>query len=190
MATRGPALMAPPLGRSAARYRGATLLDSYGVVLPADTPRDAYWLARLAFTQPPAIVRGLMAMRDTVMARFGVRTSGEMRGREDDGRHIDFFPVIAAAAHEVEVGLDDRHLDFRAWITLDDTPDGLLLSLTTAAWAHNRLGRTYLHVITPFHIAIVRASLRRAATRAAQPSWRALLNDDRAAAMMQPPGTP
>lgn len=155
----------PPLGRKAERYRAATLLDSYGIVLPRDAPADIERLAHLALGDPPAVVRGLMSVRDTIMSHFGVRTSREARALTTARPHIDFFPVLACSDHEIELGFDDRHLDFRAWLTLGTAPDGPMLRSTTAAWAHNLLGRSYLRIIEPVHEAIVRSSLRRVVHR-------------------------
>jgi hypothetical protein len=61
------------------------------------------------------------------------------------------------------VGEDDRHLDFRAAILQrTDAAGGRELVVVTVVHCHNRLGRTYLAVIAPFHRTILRANLERA----------------------------
>lgn len=164
--------MQPPFGVGAERYRNSTLLDSFGVVLPKDTRKDLYLLTRLALSKPPVIFRVLMAIRDRIMSVFGVHTSTQMR--QLDRRHIDFFPLLSLTNDEIELGLDDVHLDFRAYITLGDTDEGLVLQATTAAKAHNLLGRIYLAMILPFHMVIVRASLVRLLLRLDDPAWRSI----------------
>lgn len=163
--------MAPPGGFFADRYRNADLLDSFGIALPPETPCDAGRLARLALSEPPLLFRALMALRDSVVSIFGIHTSGQMRHLPDPLSHIDFFPLLSASQNEVELGLDDRHLDFRTWITFRETAKGAILTSTTAVWTHNAGGRVYLAVIRPFHIAIVRASLRRVVKRLRDPAW-------------------
>jgi hypothetical protein len=153
----------PPGGPGAVRYAGADLLDSYVVDLPAHSADDIGRLAELALSNPPASVRTLMAVRDAIMSRFGVKTSFEVRKADDGLPRIDFFPILAKSDHEIELGFDDVHLDFRAWLTLISTSQGRSLQSTTVARAHSLLGRGYLAIIRPFHVAIVRAGLRRAA---------------------------
>jgi hypothetical protein len=156
----------PPEGRSSPRYAAADLLDCYAVNLPPQAPDDARKLARLVFRDQPRAVRGLMTLRDAIMTRFGVKTSDEIRSEESTRGHIDFFPVVAESSDEVEMGADDKHLDFRAWVTLDNDGGQRRLRLTTAVRVHNLLGRSYLLAILPFHVFIVRSLLRRLALRA------------------------
>lgn len=59
----------------------------------------------------------------------------------------------------------DRHLDFRTWLTILGSGDQRRFASTTAATAHNLLGRSYLVAIRPFHVVIVRANLRRLVRR-------------------------
>jgi hypothetical protein len=77
---------------------------------------------------------------------------------------IGFFPVLSKSAGEMVMGGDDRHLDFRvAVLVRADAPGGRELVVVTVVHCHNRLGRTYLAVIAPFHRTILRANLERAA---------------------------
>lgn len=162
---RAFAIAPPPASAIRDWYEGADLLDSYAVPLPARAPDDARVLARLALERPPAAFRLLMGMRDAVMNVVGVKTSADIRAQADGRDRINFFPVIASSAAEVVLGEDDRHLDFRTAVTLVHERDRRLLVSTTSVRCHNRLGRVYLAVIRPFHIAIVRHGLEQLAQR-------------------------
>lgn len=153
----------PPGGVGAVRYAGGDLLDSFVVDLPPGSAQDIGRLAELALAEQPKSFRTLMAVRDTIMARFGVKASGAVRVANDGLPRIDFFPILAISDCEIELGYDDIHLDFRAWLALIVTPQGRSLQSTTVARAHNLLGRLYLGIIRPFHVAIVKAGLSRAA---------------------------
>jgi hypothetical protein len=60
------------------------------------------------------------------------------------------------------MGGDDRHLDFRVAVLVRmDAQGGRELVVVTVVHSHNRLGRTYLAVIAPFHRTILRANLER-----------------------------
>jgi len=139
-------------------YDGADLVDAYAVRRPAGAPRDAGAIAARLMARPPAFFRILLKMRDAIMARFGVRTTAELR--QDSRPRIDFFPVISREPHEIVLGEDDRHLDFRLSVLLG--PDDQVIA-TTAVRCHNALGRLYLAAIMPFHVLIVRTLLRRLA---------------------------
>jgi len=54
----------------------------------------------------------LIALRDTLVAGFGLKTSSELRDDVATDR-IDFFRVYDRRRHEIILGEDDRHLDFR-----------------------------------------------------------------------------
>ncbi|MEQ8346841.1 MAG: DUF2867 domain-containing protein [Sneathiellaceae bacterium] len=165
------AVAPPPRSGLAALYPGADLADAYAIALPATASGDVEALARAVFGRPPPWFNGLMAVRDAAMARFGVKTARRLRRAgpaATDGRFIDFFRIRDRTDTELVVGEDDRHLDFRASVMLCPQPDGGRdLVATTVVHCHNRLGRSYLAVILPFHRLIVRGNLR----RAAQAGW-------------------
>ena len=61
------------------------------------------------------------------------------------------------------MGEDDRHLDFQVANLLRTGAAGRReLVVVTVVHCRNRLGRTYLAVIAPFHRTILRANLERA----------------------------
>jgi Protein of unknown function (DUF2867) len=150
-------------------YKGADLADAFAVTLGKAHDGDIRTLAQSILGDPAPWVRMLLALRDAAVAGFGVRTSGEMRraAAKDRGGHIDFFRVRRQSERELVVGEDDRHLDFRASILLRPGVDGGgdELVVTTVVHCHNRLGRTYLALIAPFHRLVVKTSLGRAARK-------------------------
>ena len=156
----------PPKGASAERYKNAALLDSYAVFLPEKSIVDARQLAELTLGDQSPVAQALMSMRDKIMGKLGVLTSEQMRDTSV-GDKINYFPVVAESRSEIELGMNDRHLDFRVWFTLDETSQGLRARSTTVVRTHNLLGRAYITIIRPFHVRIVRGALRRAATRLA-----------------------
>lgn len=169
-ASKGVFVTPPPL-RAKNHFSSPDLIDCYGVMLPEGTRADAYWLAQIAFSKPPALFRGLMKLRDMIVSPFGVKTSEEIKHHDSNLDHIAFFPVIHSSPDEVELGMLDSHLDFRAWFTLDATDAGMMLRSTTSVKVNSWFGRIYLFVITPFHVAVVRSALRRVVSRSGDPDW-------------------
>ena len=148
----------------AAWFAHADLLDSYAIDLPAGHG-DAPHLAKAMLGGSPRWLKGLLAIRDAVMARFGVKTTAQLRRDAGASGRIGFFPVVSSTSGEIVLGENDRHLDFRLSVRIE-RGDGALdrLVATTAVHCHNRLGRVYLRVITPFHHLVVRSLLARAAS--------------------------
>ena len=79
---------------------------------------------------------------------------------------IDFFRLYEIAGDEAILGEDDRHLDFRVSVQRRSGD----IVVTTVVRCHNRLGRLYLALITPFHRIVVRSMLQRAGQRGWPPS--------------------
>jgi hypothetical protein len=113
-------------------------------------------LARAGFERPAGWIRALTRVRDAVMATVGVKSSRAIgAAAAARGPVIGYFPLLSKSAGELVVGEDDRHLDFRVAILLrTGAAGGRELVVVTVVHCHNRLGRTYLAVIAPFHRAI------------------------------------
>ena len=162
--TKAYAVPAPPDSVLAPLYVGADLLDAFAIHLPAGASDDPEVLARVAFERQAAWIRALTWVRDTVMATVGVKSSRAI-GAAAVARGlkvIGYLPVLSKSAGEMVMGGDDRHLDFRvAVLVRTDAQGGRELVVVTVVHCHNRLGRTYLAVIAPFHRTILRANLER-----------------------------
>jgi hypothetical protein len=161
---RAYAVAMPTESVLASLYGGADLLDTFAIRLPAGASDDVEVLARAAFERQAIWIRALTLFRDWVMSPVGVKpTSAIGAAAAASGDVIGFFPVLSRSARELVVGVDDRHLDFRAAIQLrSGAAGGAEMVAATVVHCHNRLGRMYLRIIAPFHRTIVRANLERA----------------------------
>ncbi len=157
----------PAESRLLAVYDRTDLADAYSIALPRGTSSDPELLARFVFSHQPRWVAALMAVRDTVVAGFGLKTGRSLRLPEQQRGRIGIFRVYETSAREVIMGEDDKHLDFRASVFLrpasDDVAAEAHLVLSTVVHCHNLLGRSYLRLIAPFHRMVVQAFLRSAA---------------------------
>ena len=159
------------LSRRAARVRSAApptdgllaepvpdVADSFTVALPPGASTDVDVWRRRLFASPPAIVQRLLRLRDVFVRPLGLRTASG-----DDP--LEGFPVLGRGEHEVLMGLDDRHLDFRVSLRLLQSGGAAeSLQLTTTVTFHGAPGRLYFALIRPFHRRIVPAMLRSAVT--------------------------
>lgn len=155
----------PPGSRATRFYRSPDLADAYAVRLPDGATRDPEALARFMFaTQAPWVAR-LMRLRDRIVGAFGIKTSGQLLADRGAGaaRRISFFRIYAQDAHEILLGEDDSHLDFRVSVRCESIDGITHVVATTVVQCHNVLGRLYILVIAPFHRRVVRSALQRAA---------------------------
>ncbi len=109
----------------------------------------------------PGWISALMALRNYLVAPFGLKTPSPIR--QASARTIGIFPVLSETPGRLVAGFDDSHLDFRVVVDVATSRDGQRVTATTLVLAHNWLGGVYLAIILPFHRLIVRSMLRRVA---------------------------
>ena len=144
-------------------FKKGDFLDCYSVQLGRENlPIDQ--IAQHIFIGLPAWIDTLLFLRDAAVGPFGLKKTAdlprdtEMREQVKAGEAINFFPVQSVADNEIILGEDDRHLDFRIAVYRDREKPGRI-SLATLVHTHNCLGRTYLRLISSFHVLIVSARL-------------------------------
>ena len=149
-------------------FKSVNLADAFSIRLPSGASKNPDVLARFIFSVQPSWIGAFTSVRDAIVAAFGLKTAKHLATLSSDSaaQRISIFRVFSISETEVVLGENDKHLDFRVSIlcTPDSPPStGNQLTLSTVVHCHNRLGRTYLSVIAPFHRQVVKASLRRAA---------------------------
>jgi len=144
-------------------------LDCYTVRIgPGEPPIEK--IAQDIFVDLPWWVNMLLAIRDFGVSLFGLKTTAKLSANNTlksslrVGEPVNFFCVRAIYDHEVILGEDDKHLDFKISVSRagPNSPD---ISLATLVRTHNWFGRLYLRMITPFHILIVSSSLKALSAR-------------------------
>jgi hypothetical protein len=122
--------------------------DAYGIAVPFGArgrpPED--W-AEAIFRGPPPLVRALFVVRNLLVRLCGI---------EPGTRRV--FDLVAWSPDEVLLGIDQRHLAFRASVLVE--PDRVVVS--TIVEVRNRRGRAYSAVVRRIHPWVVRTMLARA----------------------------
>ena len=160
----------PSASRLNGVYRTVNLADAYAIRVPHDAVSDPEALARFVFSTSPAWVTKLMAVRDAAVAGFGLKTSRQLRSKSSDapsaGR-VGIFRIYETSADEIVMGEDDKHLDFRVSVRYEPNSAAAgsapRVIVSTVVHCHSLFGRSYLTLIEPFHRAVVKSFLRRAA---------------------------
>ncbi|MFH1343122.1 MAG: DUF2867 domain-containing protein [Pseudomonadota bacterium] len=138
---------------------GAQFADAFGLEVGGHA-LDARQAAERMMARAPRWVDALLTLRNILVAPFGLKTSGAAATARD---MIGIFPVISQTPDRLVAGFNDSHLDFRIVVDVATHGAGQQVTATTLVKTHNRLGRTYLAVILPFHRLVVRAMLRQVA---------------------------
>lgn len=107
----------------------------------------------------PGWVAGLMRLRNFIVSFVGLKGAGPGSG-DDEGRSIGGFPIVSETPEKLVLGFNDWHLDFRIVVEALPQAAGTGLSLTTLVRRKHWFGRLYIFLITPFHVLIVRQSLK------------------------------
>jgi hypothetical protein len=136
---------------------GAQFMDAYRLEVDGEN-LDARKAAERMMARAPRWVDMLLALRNIIVAPFGLKTSGEDRRAPRD--IIGIFPVVSETPERLVAGFNDKHLDFRVVVDVATIGQRQSITATTLVLTHNWLGRTYLTVIMPFHRLVVRAMLR------------------------------
>jgi hypothetical protein len=145
---------------SGALLAGAQFVDAYRVAIDG-TALNARSAAEKMFGREPRWIEALLALRNTLVAPFGLKKSGA--GEPAPGGMIGIFPVLSETPERLVAGFNDHHLDFRVVVDVAAAASGQQVTTTTLVLTHNLLGRAYLAVILPFHRLIARVKLRQIA---------------------------
>jgi hypothetical protein len=138
----------------------AQFVDAYRVAIDG-TALNARSAAEKMFGRWPRWIEALVALRNTLVAPFGLKKSGA--GEPAPGGMIGIFPVLSETPGRLVAGFDDHHLDFRVVVDVAAAASGQQVTTTTLVLTHNLLGRAYLAVILPFHRLIARVMLQQVA---------------------------
>jgi Protein of unknown function (DUF2867) len=139
---------------------GAQFIDAFSIMVDGGA-LDARHAAERMVTRQPRWAATLLALRNILVAPFGLKTSGT--GLATSEKMIGIFPIVSETRDRLVAGFNDKHLDFRLVVDVAASGRGQRVTATTLVLTHNWLGRTYLAVILPFHRLIVPAMLRRVA---------------------------
>ena len=128
-------------------------------------------IGKAFFSSGPKWVEKLFGLRNKIVAVFGLKTSANTTDRQqqldnfkcEPGEQLGLFKVFCKTNNEVVLGEDDKHLNFRVSLLLDqllNEKDKKTLTITTVVRYNNWLGRLYFLPVRPFHKLIVPAMLK------------------------------
>jgi hypothetical protein len=128
-------------------------------------------IGKLFFSSGPKWIDRLFAFRNKLVGLFGLKTSGNITDRQkmfdnfkcEKGEQIGLFNVVDKTTNEIILGEDDKHLNFRVSLFIDQqnkNKTGKILTISTTVKFNNWFGRLYFLPVRPFHKLIVPTMLK------------------------------
>ena len=146
----------------------ADFFDAYEAPLqdPTLMPTEIFLRASRA---TPKWVGRLMAIRNAIVRRLGLKDVGSMGGGSRRpaadyrvGDRVGIFDVFAISERELVLGIDDSHLDVRVSIFKSAAQKSARYTVSTVVHIKNKLGHIYMLPVGRIHPLVVRAMMRRA----------------------------
>jgi Protein of unknown function (DUF2867) len=130
----------------------AEYADAFSTALLTGDPETADGWALLSLDAVPRWIAVAMVLRNVLARSLGLKAAP--RGTE---RTLP-FPELARTANEILFGVDDRHLDFRAVLRVEQGH----ATFATSVQVNNAVGRAYWTVVRRIHPVVVTSLLRSA----------------------------
>jgi len=110
--------------------------------------------------EAPEWVNALGKIRDLLVKPFGLKTESDIKKEKSGNRsEFDFAPVLYRSDKEIVMGMNDKHLYFRASVMKITKAGNAEIYMTTVVRFNNLGGKIYFSVIRLFHGLIVRTML-------------------------------
>ena len=158
----------PAASRLHAALHGSHFADCYRMRLDGD-PRTALELYLQSVARAPRWVEWLMAVRNGVVARLGLKDLGAL-GAIDAARpaasyragdRVGIFTLLHVADDEVILGDSDRHLDVQVSVCKLAGAEAGDVAISTVVHVRRTLGHVYMLFVAPVHRRIVPAVMGR-----------------------------
>jgi hypothetical protein len=147
-------------------------VDSFqGILNDIENNITSVDIGKAFFSSGPKWVGKLFNLRNKIVSVFGLKTSGNIVDRQqqlenfkcEPGEQLGLFKVFNKTGYEVILGEDDKHLNFRVSLFLDNSKTDKTkkdLTISTTVEFNNWFGRLYFLPVRPFHKFIVPTMLK------------------------------
>ncbi len=148
-------------------------VDSFeSVLVDKNNSINPQKVARAFFTSSPKWVDVLLSLRNKIVSPFGLKTSRSGNNRQtrlagfkcEQGEQVGLFTVFNTTPKEVVIGADDKHLNFRVSLFLEQNKNEVEkknITMSTTVEFNNWLGRFYFSLVRRFHRLIAPIMLKR-----------------------------
>lgn len=128
-------------------------------------------IGKLFLTSGPKWAGILIIIRNKIVRLFGLKTSGKVADKRkkvdnfyfEPGSRFGLFKVFNKTNNEIILGENDKHLDFRISLFLEQKTDSIdkkKITISTTVKYNNWFGKLYFTSVKPFHKLIVPKMLK------------------------------
>lgn len=147
-------------------------VDSFvGDIADKENKIKAIDVAKAFFSSAPQWVDKLFTLRNKIVRVFGLKTNDNDANRTEllanfkgeVGEQLGLFKVYNSTKNEIVLGEDDKHLNFRVSLFVEQSTSVPLtknIIITTTVEFNNWFGKLYFLPVRPFHKLIVPTMLR------------------------------
>jgi Protein of unknown function (DUF2867) len=147
-------------------------VDSFqGMLLDCENKFKPIDIGKAFFSSGPKWGDKLFNLRNKIVSVFGLKTAGNVVDRHqqlnnfkcEPGEQFGLFKVFHKTENEVIIGEDDKHLNFRVSLFLDNSKTDNSkkdVTISTTVEFNNWFGRLYFLPVRPFHRVLVPAMLK------------------------------
>jgi hypothetical protein len=140
--------------------------DAFKCQLPENPRQDIDSVTRAIFLTMPQWITELLELRNTIVRPLGLKTSidaVQSNGQDElkPGTAVGVFEILDRKLdEEIVLGEDDKHLDYRVSVRLEQAEGKCWVVVSTVVKFNNWLGKAYFVPIRPVHKIIVPAMMR------------------------------
>jgi len=144
--------------------------DSYkGSLLDVNNEVNLTTVGKAFFSSSPAWADKLFEFRNWLVSFIGLKTNGTVDNKEEllnnfkgeKGERVGLFKVFDKTDEELILGEDDKHLDFRISLMVEEVAGQRKeITISTTVIFHNWMGKLYFLPVKPFHKLIVPRMLK------------------------------
>ncbi|MFH0733276.1 MAG: DUF2867 domain-containing protein [bacterium] len=119
----------------------------------------------------PKWIDYLLIIRNKIVSLFGLKTTNNIDKTKysdilnfEPEERIGIFKVFSKTNNEIILGEDDKHLNFRVSLFLEESKinkTDKIITVTTVVKYNNWLGRLYFFPVKPFHKLIVQITMKK-----------------------------
>lgn len=141
-------------------------IDAYQGTFVSEQEVTVEQMTLAFFYTSPQWINTLFKLRNFIVKAFGLKGSiVDVRYIKNStvkvGQSFGLFKVLEMNKREIVLGEDDKHLNFRVSIYLEQKEKQSNLIISTTVYFHNTFGKIYLLLIKPFHKIVVQSMLIR-----------------------------
>jgi len=145
-------------------------IDSYeGIIKDENNTICVVDVAKVFIKPGPKWIDYLLILRNKIVSLFGLKNEiGDTKHLDsfkfEPGEQAGLFRVFTRTNNEIILGEDDKHLNFRVSLFLEEpgnNKSNKIVTVSTIVIYNNWFGRLYYFLIKPFHKLIVTHMLKK-----------------------------